>query len=61
MNGQARGNDWVCGAVCFGGCLAGCAAGCMVDGPIPVGDVIGVTAVNASMTTASVSTCNSAL
>lgn len=57
---QVSGNPWVCGAVCFGGCLAGCAAGCMVDGPIPISDVVGATAVNASLTTASVSACNSA-
>lgn len=58
---EAQGSPWVCGAVCFGGCLAGCAAGCMIDGPIPISDVVGATIVNASATTASTSACNSAL
>lgn len=61
MNGQTRGNDWVCGAVCFGGCLVGCAAGCTLDSVLPIADVIGATAANASLTTASVSACDSAL
>lgn len=49
---------WVCGAVCGGGCgvgcVGGCSGGCILDGPIPVGDV--VAAGGATGTTSGVAT-----
>jgi hypothetical protein len=39
----------------------GCAAGCAVDGPVPISDVIGATAVNATATTVSTGATKSAL
>lgn len=62
MSGQQIGtNSWLCSVTCFGGCLVGCAAGCAVDGPIPISDVVGATAVNATATTITSSKTSSAL
>lgn len=52
---------WQCSFTCAGGCLVGCAAPCAVDGPLPFGDVIGATAVNATSTTVSYSVTDSAI
>lgn len=47
----------ICGILCGGGCGAGCVAACALDTVLPVADVAGATAVNASATTGSVGAC----
>ncbi|WP_308721910.1 hypothetical protein [Paenibacillus polysaccharolyticus] len=61
MDQQIGTNSWLCSVTCFGGCLVGCAAGCAVEGPVPISDVIGATAVNATATTVSTGATKSAL